>query len=29
VRELTLEKDIIKQRRRTSRGSSRKVRIHP
>ena len=29
VRELTLEKDILKQRRRTSRGSSRKVRIHP
>ena len=28
VRNLTLEKDILKKRRRTSRGSSREVRIH-
>jgi transposase-like protein len=29
VRKLTLEKDILKKRRRTSRGSSREVRLHP
>jgi hypothetical protein len=29
VRKLTLEKDILKKRWRTSRGSRREVRLHP
>ena len=29
VRKLTLEKDILKKRRRTSRESSREVSLHP
>ena len=29
VRKLTFEKDIQKKRRRTSRGSSREVSLHP
>ena len=29
VRKLMLERDILKERRRTSRGSTREVRLHP